>query len=81
MEGRQEDAIEGALGVRAVAVVEEPEDALLALFVVSSALDLELLKRELLLKPFGAGSAVELAYVHSLRVPRVEAWVLQDAGT
>lgn len=45
MERWQEDAVEGTLGVRAVAVVEELEDALLALLVVSSALDLKLIKR------------------------------------
>lgn len=45
MERWQEDAIEGTLGVRAVAVVEELEDALLALPVVPSALDLKLIER------------------------------------
>lgn len=45
MERWQEDAIEGTLGVRAVAVVEELKDALVALFVVSSALDSKLIKR------------------------------------
>lgn len=44
MERWQEDAIEGTLGVRAVAVVEELKDALVALFVVSSALDSKLIK-------------------------------------
>lgn len=45
MERWQEDAIEGTLGVRAVAVVEEFEDALPALLVVSCALDLKLIER------------------------------------
>lgn len=44
MERGQKDTIEGTLGVRAVAVVEELADALLALCVVSSALDLKLIK-------------------------------------
>lgn len=44
MERWQEDTIEGTMGVRAIAIVEELEDALLALFVVSSALDLKLIK-------------------------------------
>lgn len=44
MERWQEDTIEGTLGVRAVAGVEELKDALVALLVVSSALDLELIK-------------------------------------
>ena len=45
MERGQEDTVEGTLGVRAVAAVEELQDALVALFVVSGALDLKPVKR------------------------------------
>lgn len=44
MERWQEDPIEGTLRVRAGAVVEELEDALPALLIVSSALDLKLIE-------------------------------------
>lgn len=81
MEGWQEDTVEGAPGVRAVAVVEELEDALLALFVVSGALDLKLIKRQPLFKSLGAGGAVELAYVHYLLVSRVKAWIPEGPVT
>lgn len=64
LEWRQENPIEGAVGVRAVTCVEKLKDALLALLKVSSALNLQLMELKSLLIFLGAGAVLKVTNVH-----------------
>lgn len=76
-----ENLIEGALGVRAVTGIEELEDALCTLLIVSSTIDLKLIKWQSLFKSLGAGRLVKLSYIHKLLITKVKAWILEDSIT
>lgn len=75
----QENPIEGTVGVRAGTGVEELKDALPALLIVSSALDLKLIEWKSPLKFLSAGATVEVTYIHYRLVSRVKAWVPEDS--
>lgn len=79
MEWRQENTIEGTVGVRAVTGVEEFKDALLALLKVSSALDFQRLEWKSRLKFPGAGAVVEFTYIYDPVVSMVKTWVPEDS--
>lgn len=81
LEWWQENPIEGTLGVRAVTGVEELQDALMALLIVSNTLDFKLLEWKSHLKSLGAGGLVKVTYVHYLLISGMKAWVPENFVT
>lgn len=79
MEWWQENPIEGTLGVRTVTGVEEIKDAFFAFLIVSSTLDLQLIKWQSLLESLGTGSLVKFTHIHYLLISRVKAWVPENS--